>query len=570
MRLRLDGLRLQLLGLIILPFSLVLLAVALAGVQIHQQAMRRLVAERDERAVRSAGAALAEQLLHHQAAVAAMALRLGDGTSPELVLSQAADLQATFNRGIAVFDARGRILASTIPADTWAGRPVREVLDTSAGSAHFSPALMESGAPIAMIAAGTGQATVVGAFTTRMLLTDSYLIAAGTNAQQGAFLVDGAGLLLDWQGNLAPPTAPLEHPGVREALSGKSGSSYYRVGADEHVVAFSPVQPTGWALVTEEPWESVTSPVLNNSLLAPLVLIPALLLALMGLWFGARQVVQPLRQLDQEAALLAEDGPPGSGRPVGGIAEIRDLQRTLNGMALRIQAARAALRRYIAQITRAQEDERRRIARDLHDETIQELIALDQRIQMLGLDLQAKGAPEAERAEAIHHAATEAISGIRRLTQALRPIYLEDLGLMPALRMQASAAQETLGIPVTLQRTGAERRLDPNHELAVFRIVQEALANVGRHARAGRVRIELEYGEQSMACRVMDDGIGFRASAHNVELAEQGHFGLIGMRERADLASATLKIVSAPGAGATVEVLVPYSSGTDPQRPPGA
>ncbi len=560
MRVRLDGLRLQLLGLIILPFSLVLLAVALAGVQIHQQAMRRLVAERDERAVRSAAAALSEQLLHHQASVAAMATRIADGTSPELVLSQATDVRTMFNRGLAVFDTQGRMLASTIPAAAWAARPVRNLLEDSTGNARFSPTLVESGSPVVMIAAGGGQAIVVAAFSTRMMLIDSYLVAAGANAQQGAFLVDSAGRLLDWQGNLAPPTDPLAHPGVRDALSGESGSSYVPVGIDEHVVAFSPVQPTGWALVTEEPWESVTSPLLNGSLMAPLALVPALLIALLAIWFGARQVVQPLRQLGQQAALLADDRPPESTRPVGGIAEIRELQATLNGMARRIQAARAALRRYIAQITRAQEDERRRIARDLHDETIQELIAIDQRIQMLGLELREKGAPEADRAEAIHHAATESIAGIRRLTRALRPIYLEDLGLMPALRMQASAAQETMGIPVTIQRKGTERRLDPNHELAVYRIMQEALSNVARHARATQVRIEIEYGTDALTCRVVDDGIGFSSSAHNGELADQGHFGLIGMRERADLTGATLKIVSAPGIGTTVELLVPFIS----------
>ena len=559
MRLRVDGLRLQLLGLIILPFSLVLLAVALVGVQVHQQAMRRMVSERDARAVLSASAALSERLQHYQAAVTAMAQRVADGGSPDLVLSQTVDLQARFDRGMAVFDVRGRILASTVPEADWADRPVRDLLDASAIAASFSPPLVDSASPVVMIAVRSGQAFVVGAFTTRMLLTDSYLVVAGTDVQEGAFLVDGAGHLLDWQGSLAPPADPLGHPGVREALSGQSGSSYVRVEGDEHVVAFGPVQPTGWALVTEEPWESVTSPLLNSSLMAPLVLVPALLLALLALWFGARQVVQPLRQLGQEAALLAEDRPPASARPVGGIAEIRDLQRTLNGMALRIQAARAALRRYIAQITRAQEDERRRIARDLHDETIQELIALDQRIQMLGLDLQARGAPEAGRAEGIHHAATEIVAGIRRLTRALRPIYLEDLGLLPALRMQASAAQETTGIPVALQRAGNERRLDPANELAVYRIVQEALSNVARHARATQVLIEIEYGPDALICRVIDDGVGFiAASAQNGDSADQGHFGMIGMRERADLAGATLEIVSSPGAGTTVEVRVPY------------
>lgn len=558
MKLRLDGLRLQLLGLIILPFSLVLLAVALVGVQVHQQAMRRLVAERDERAVRSAAAALTEQLLHHEAAAMAMAQRLADGASPDLVISQATDQLATFNRGLAVLDARGRILATTIPAASWSGRPVSQLIEATGASARFSRAFDESGSPIVMIAAGADDSTVVGAFTTRMLLTDSYLVATGTGAQEGAFLVDDEGRLLDWQGSLSPPIEPLTHPEVRDALSGESGSSYVKVSGDEHVVAFSPVQPTNWVLITEEPWESVTSPLLNTSLMAPLALVPALLITLLAIWFGARQVVEPLRRLGQQAALLAEDHPPELTKPVGGIAEIRDLQRTLNGMAQRIQAARVALRRYIAQITRAQEDERRRIARDLHDDTIQNLIALDQRIQMLGMDLRGEGTPAAEKAEGIHHAATEIIAGIRRLTGALRPIYLEDLGLMPALRMQASAVQEAMGIPVTLQRAGVERRLDPNSELTVFRIVQEALSNVARHARASHVRIDLEYGAEGLTCRVMDDGVGFVVGAPNGELAGQGHFGMIGMRERAELAGAGLKIASSPGEGTTVEVRLPF------------
>lgn len=560
MKLRLDGLRLQLLGLIILPFSLVLLAVALVGVQVHQQAMRRLVAERDERAVRSAAAALSERLLHHEAAITALAQRLSDGAPPERVMGQAQDEIATFNRGLAVFDEAAQVLATSVPAASWSGRPVGQLIAASGTSPRFSPTFIESGSPIVMIATRAGGSFVVGAFATRMLLTDSYLVAAGSGTEEGAFLVDDQGRLLDWQGSLPLPAEPLTHPGVRDALNGESGSSYVKVTGDEHVVAFSPIQPTGWALITEEPWESVTSPLLNTSLMAPLVLVPALLITLLAIWFGARQVVEPLRRLGQQAALLADDRPPASTKPVGGIAEIRDLQRTLNGMAQRIQAARAALRRYIAQITRAQEDERRRIARDLHDDTIQDLIALDQRIQMLGLDLQAKGAPEGERVDAIHRAANEIIAGIRRLTRALRPIYLEDLGLIPALRMQASAAQDTMGIQVSLQRSGAERRLDPDSELTVYRIVQEALSNVARHAHASHVRIDLEFGADELTCRVADDGIGFDVSAGNGEAAYAGHFGMIGMRERADLAGATLRIDSAPGAGTTVEIRVPYTA----------
>jgi signal transduction histidine kinase len=560
MRMRLDGLRLQLLGLIILPFSLVLLAVALGGVQVHQQAMRRLVAERDERAVRSAAAALTEQLVHRQSAVAAMAQRVADGTSPDLVLSQASDLRVDFDQGLAVIDRDRRVRASTVPAEIWDSRPLAEVLAPLPDTPQFSSAFDEAGAPVVLVASGSGDTFVVGAFTTRMILVNTFLTSVGPNSQVGAFLVEGSGRLLDWQGTMPPPDIPSQHPGVMDALNGETGSAYYPASDGEHVVAFSPVPATGWALVTEEPWESVTSPMLDTSLMAPLVLIPALLIALLALWFGARQVIQPLRQLGQEAALLAEDPPASASRPVGGIAEIQDLQRTLISMAERVHTARASLRRYIGAITRAQEDERRRVARELHDETIQELIALDQRIQMLRMDLEAKGAPEAERAEAIHQSTTHAIEGVRRLTRALRPIYLEDLGLVPALAMLATDAERLMGIPVAFQRTGSESRLDQGSELAVYRIVQEALANVARHAHASHAWVEMDFGASELTCRVRDDGPGFAVPERSGDLADSGHFGLMGMRERADLVGAQLTIDSSPDPGTTVEVRLPYSA----------
>ncbi len=96
-----------------------------------------------------------------------------------------------------------------------------------------------------------------------------------------------------------------EHTGVAEALRGESGTTYVQSGNSEHVIAFSPIPTTGWALVFEEPWDAVTNPILNTTQLAPLILVPILLLAIIALWFGIRQIVQPLQALDSRAAELA-------------------------------------------------------------------------------------------------------------------------------------------------------------------------------------------------------------------------------------------------------------------------
>lgn len=104
------------------------------------------------------------------------------------------------------------------------------------------------------------------------------------------------------------------------------------MGRDEHVVAYSPVRTVGWAIVTEESWEMVTSPTLRASQMVPLVLVPALLLAMLALWFGTRQIVRPLQKLESKAARLAWGDFQEIEKPVGGIAEIRDLQNELAHM----------------------------------------------------------------------------------------------------------------------------------------------------------------------------------------------------------------------------------------------
>jgi signal transduction histidine kinase len=558
MKLRVGGLHLQLLALVVLPFSLILLVVALTGVGVHQGAMRQLVAERDERSARAAAAAISEQLHHRQAAMRGLALSAQGSESPERALQDAAFLFPDFDGGLAVTDRQGVVLSSSAPGNDWVGRPLHPWIDTLIEDrSDFSGPFVEGGESMVMVGAPADQVLVLGAFSTRSLLQAAMLSTMVSSGEGSAYLVDSSGELLAGVGDSPPEQDLLVHPGVRAALRGEIGSHYLEAADGEHVVAFSQVQPTGWALVVEEPWASVASPALEISLAAPLVLIPALLITLVALWFGARQVIQPLRRLQQQAEDLADSRYDRVGEPVGGIAEIQQLQTTLTGMAKGIRAAHEALQSYIGSITLAQEEERRRLARELHDATIQDLIALDHRIQLIQQQTQSAAKEGPDALEGLRPDISRSIQELRRLTGALRPIFLEDLGLVPALEMLVKDARRDLGVEVSFQLDGQPRRLGPEAELAIFRIVQEALSNVGRHAEAGQANVHLTFDRETVRVQVQDHGKGFEPPARITELASAGHYGLLGMRERAQLVGAQFSLNSAPGGGTRISVELP-------------
>jgi signal transduction histidine kinase len=246
--------------------------------------------------------------------------------------------------------------------------------------------------------------------------------------------------------------------------------------------------------------------------------------------------------------------------PVGGIAEIASLQRALAEMAGRVQEAQRSLHQYIGSITTAQEDERRRLARELHDDSLQALIALKQRVQlaqleMAGLDRQ--GSSETSELDEVAILTEQTIVNLRRLTRDLRPIYLEELGLVPALEMLARETGEASGIPIEFHLMGVERRLEAKAELALYRIAQEALSNTARHAQASHASLIISYALETVKMEVQDNGVGFKLPVNPAEFSGRGHYGLLGVRERAELIGAQLEIKTAPGEGTHLSVTLP-------------
>ncbi|HSG16983.1 MAG TPA: hypothetical protein VLE70_11765, partial [Anaerolineae bacterium] len=374
---RWRGFPLQLLVFVILPLTVLLVGIAFGSLGLHQRAMRTLVGERDERATRAAATAITEQLNHRAATVHSLALQAAATGDPEHTLDDAGSFLPDFEGGISFYDPEGVLLDSTNAADTWVGREVSRRLASSnliydpRNEALFTPTFTDpdSGEDLVLVASATPDGLVaIGAFSPANVARRALADVFAASERASAFLVDSEGLMLYQLGaETHAGMEPSAYPGVEEALRGESGTTYISIAGDEHVIAFSPISPVNWALVFEEPWRAVADPLLRTTELAPLVLVPILVIALVGLWFGVRQIVQPLQSLEQKATELAWGDFEAIEEPVGGISEIQRLQTELIHMAQKVKAAQQNLRGYLGAVTAGQEEERRRLARELHD-----------------------------------------------------------------------------------------------------------------------------------------------------------------------------------------------------------
>jgi signal transduction histidine kinase len=555
----LRGLTVQLLAITVLPLTLLLLVIVFGSVSLHQQDMRALVGERDERAVQAAAAALDSEL-HHRAANISNLVALAELSENKSSISRTEDLASDFDGGIAYLDMEGRVITSTPHSGLWelvGQNGISLASATDVQPVFSSPFLDLNSNKILVIvsqAIPSQNMVVAGAFSPENLARETLSTSYPDSSHVTIFLLDSSRQILFSSGPLASDSSMPDHPGVTEALRGESGTTYLKQDNVEHVVAYSSLSPVNWALVTEEEWEMVSGPSLQITQLAPLVLVPAFILALLALWFVATRIVQPLQRLETKAAALAWGDFEAIKDSVGGISEIRHLQLELTEMARKVQAAQDGLRDYIGAITSAQEEERLRLARELHDDTIQSVIALKQRVQLAQTSV--KDQTSRHTLSELETLAEQTIENLRRMTRALRPIYLEDLGLVTALEMLARETSQNNAVQVEFQKSGGEQRLLHEVELALYRIAQEALNNVVLHSKAKHAGVHISFGEKEIKLEVIDDGIGFIMPKSPTDFAPSGHFGLLGIRERADLIGAHLEVESAPGNGTRLKVRI--------------
>lgn len=259
------------------------------------------------------------------------------------------------------------------------------------------------------------------------------------------------------------------------------------------------------------------------------------------------------RQLETYAKRITYKGQPAIQSTIEDITERKQ-------WAEKLEKSKEELKFYVTQITRAQEEERKRIARELHDDTIQELITLSRDMDDL-TELKTKPVEDLRdgrrKIEAARQKVDTILKSVRQFTRDLRPSVLDDLGLVPALEWLTSDMSNRFGIPINTSIIGSERNLDPDTTLAMFRIVQESLTNAGRHAQASQIQVNLKFTRKTASLSIIDDGKGFTPPKQISRLTKLGKLGIAGMYERAQLIGATLSIKSNRNKGTTISLELP-------------
>lgn len=571
---RIRSLHLYVLLWLIVPFT-VILTIALAAIIIaFRNNTTQLILERHQQLANLAAVAVSQGIEGNAHVLEALRDRAAL-TDPsievrETALLQSADALVDFTAGVVQLDADGAVITAT-PGTllaSWRGFsawPFREDLAASHGPVFSDVIALQEGQDAILIAVpmfgemgGISGAIVGGIDIHSQQNSISLAIRKLTTSTPGiAYLVDGRGIVISHPDSAEIGQDYSDQPLIGKASPGSHGGILWRSPQGERFVgAEAQVEPTGWRVVVREPWEAIVASSSRSTwiILAFILLAQAAFILLS--WAGTRKVTAPIQRLSQNTRLLA------SGEPVpdieqSQIQEIEDLRAAFTRMSEQIASYRDGLRHYVEAITRSQEDERLRIARELHDDTVQNLLAVNRRMELLSAT--ESDPQKQQQLIALHGMIDQTLQGVRLISQDLRPMMLDDLGFVPAVQMLVRKAHEGQGaVPdVRLEVKGTPQPLTANAELALYRIVQEALNNVRKHAQATSVGVLIEYQDHSVDLTIRDDGGGFLVPASFTELVEAGHLGLMGIQERVWAAGGTLQVESRVGQGTEIRVSIP-------------
>jgi two-component system sensor histidine kinase UhpB len=285
--------------------------------------------------------------------------------------------------------------------------------------------------------------------------------------------------------------------------------------------------------------------------------IAGVLLSIIVNYLVLRAAFQPLQGLERVTEAVRRGNLSERAEPaLFDDPQFSRLAATFNATLDELDRDRHELRQLASQVIRAQEQERQRIARELHDDTAQVLFAQLLRVTTL----RSSANPEVSQTAAeLEQMTVEALESVRRLALELRPPALDDLGLEAALEGLAQRYADQMGIPVDYQARGQRARLSEEIELVLYRVAQESLTNVVKHASADRVWIDLDRGADDLSLSVRDNGIGFNPDAMDAAEATGKGLGIFGMEERAALAGGTLRIWQRPGGGTEVFAFIPLN-----------
>jgi two-component system sensor histidine kinase DegS len=210
----------------------------------------------------------------------------------------------------------------------------------------------------------------------------------------------------------------------------------------------------------------------------------------------------------------------------------------------------------------AQEEERRRVAREIHDGPAQTMANVVLRAEFCEKLIEANRPEIVQEIGELKNIVKDSLKEVRRIIFNLRPMTLDDLGIVPTLRRYAEEFKDREGIQTTVTVKGEDRRLAPSIEVTVFRLVQEALNNIKKHAKVDNADVILEFSDNRLQLRIIDTGQGFDSAKVHQEVSGKQSFGLLSMKERVELLNGDFELISSPGTGTTVMVTLPLEEGS--------
>jgi signal transduction histidine kinase len=367
---------------------------------------------------------------------------------------------------------------------------------------------------------------------------------AGLADDASVLLINDQGAILASTGETQPAISEIEFRKMFQDTSGVSKLLQSSATRDELMVSAAPITGSPHRVLLIESWRSIMAQERTYQVLLAVLTILGIAFSLAMLSLAIGRVIHPIRLMAQQAS----EAVPGSiFHPLRetGPQEIRLLIDAFNKMVIRLAKQQASMRQYAHKALLSQEEERLRLSHELHDETLQDLVALNQRVELCQNELNNDTARAHERLNEIQVLLQDTITEVRRMSIALRPPILDDFGLVTAAEALCKEINKSsLHLKCDFAAQGLIRRLPADMELAVFRVVQEALTNIRKHVPSARlIKVELTYTDCSIKACVENDGGNFTRPDIQGHV-KAGHLGLAGMQERARLFGGTFDISS--------------------------
>lgn len=579
------GIRRQLELTSVLPLILFGFLASVVSIYSLQQVARQLILQRNKALVQVAAASVESDLLRYVRPLEVTAETITSSNpnstiQDETILRQNESFLNAFQGGVALLDRRGYAYANTTGHDDRRGidYSFRDYFKTVQAThrSTFSAVLKEqpSGKDAVVVATplirkGEFDGALIGVLFLNQ--TSWSQIMAPLHTEQGgqAYLIDDHGMVIYRpQGDASISTNIQNVPYLWSmAKTGETSSQMVSLenNRDAAIVSFAVIQSAGWGLFMEEPWKAILAPAIPYQWLVVSLLGVGTVIFLIVLSISLNRITHPMLAVEQQVSSMARGSFP---HPIDeqGPSEVRSLISVFNHMVVRIKEQQAALQRYALQILNTQEEERKRISRELHDETVQEIVGLAQRIDLGRNEMVRDPAAARRRLDEVYELAQRTLVDVRRMSHDLKPFVLEDLGLTAAIQVCSDELMDALpATEIHCHVLGEEYRLSTEVELTIYRIAQEAMTNIRKHARtATQVNVQLEYDPQYVRLTVEDNGPGFDCSNLR-ELSLKGHLGLEGMQERALLFGAKFSIQTECNHGTRIVLFMPTQrSGTTP------